>query len=143
MPFRLLALALASLLAVACSGGDAPEDGATAATGGCKPHVVVYLDAGVSEARQSRVGRLLEEQPEVETIEYHSPEEAFREFKRVYRGQPEILEGRTVDDFPGFYDVTLSGQDAFASFEASLVGAVGIDKLVPGGCGGPEGPATP
>jgi cell division protein FtsX len=142
MLLRLLVFALVGLMASACSGGDEPPEG-TAATGGCQPHVVVYLQAGVSEARQIRAGRLLDERPEVVSTEFHSPEEAFREFKRVYRGQRDILKGRTVDDFPGFYEVVLTGENAFESFEASLVGAIGIDKLVPGGCGGAAGSPTP
>ncbi|MGH2806504.1 MAG: permease-like cell division protein FtsX [Actinomycetota bacterium] len=138
MTRRLAASAVAAVALIACAGGEEPTARATAP--GCKPAVVVYLDAGVSEARQRRVGLVLNDRPEVESTAFHSPAEAFREFKRLYRGQPEIIEDRTVDDFPGFYNVTLTGQNAFDTFEASLVGAIGIDKLVPGGCEQTQGP---
>lgn len=95
---------------------------------------MLYLHAGSSEARQRHVGTLLEDIPEVADLTFHSSHESYREFKSVYKDQPEVLEDREAADFPGTYEVVLIPGAAYATIEATLVGTPGINKLVPGPC---------
>lgn len=124
--------ALLLLLLASCNSNADPEPIATGS--GCKQELVVYLHASASPARQDQVGRLLDDHVDVETTTFHSPEDAYKEFKRSYRGQPEIYKDRSPKDFPGSYEVTLIPGADYSGFEASLVGTPGIDKLVPGPC---------
>ena len=136
MQARLIGLAALLLLASCTSNAD-PDPVATGS--GCRQELVVYLHASASPARQAQVGRLLDDHEDVETTTFHSPEDAYKEFKRTYRGQPEIYKDRSPGDFPGSYEVTLIPGAEYGGFEASLVGTPGIDKLVPGPCSEDDG----
>ena len=133
-------LAAVAIASCACSGGR----DATPATGvaGCSQEVVVYLDAGATPARQRHLARIMDEMPEVDTTKFHSPREAFLEFKAIYKDQPEVYEGRRPSDFPGTFEVTLTRGTAYEDFEAPLVGTPGIDTMVPGPCRDTLAPAT-
>jgi cell division protein FtsX len=102
---------------------------------GCPVTMHVFLKTNVTEPRQQRIGQLIEDAPGVIDVSFHSRNEGYKEFKKLYQNQPEIYETKKPRDFPARYDVTIqSGQDVGA-FDRALAGsATGIDRLVPGGC---------
>ena len=130
---------LAFVVVVGCS------DGAPAGTDegpGCAATMHVFLTTNVTEPRQQRIGQLIEDAPGVIDVNFHSGNEAYKEFKKLYRNQPEIYESTGPDAFPARYDVTLESGQAVGAFERALAGsATEIDRLVPGGCA-TESPAS-
>ena len=96
----------------------------------------MYLHAPTTRARQTQVGLVIQTRDEVDEFSFNSPEDAYKDFKRAYRGQPEVYEGKGPADFPGSFEVTLLRGAAFSSFNAALGSTVGVDKLVPGPCRG-------
>ena len=118
------------ILFLSCTGGDNPG----AAASPCVQEVVVYLHAPTTHARQTQVGLVIQTREEVDDFSFNSPEEAYKDFKRAYRGQPEVYEDKGPADFPGSFEVTLLRGAALSSFNAALGSTAGVDKLVPGPC---------
>ena len=114
------------------------SEGTTDATDepkGCASIVHVYLNTTVTEQREVRIGLLIDEAPGVRDSSFFSRHDAYREFKRLYRKQPEIYEAKGPSDFPSRYEVTLEPGYDLGDFERRLQGATtGIDRFVPGGC---------
>ena len=66
---------------------------------------------------------------------FHTKADAYREFKKLYKKQPEIYEAKGPGDFSSRYEVTLSSNQGLDLFQRTLGGATtGIDRIVPGGC---------
>ena len=120
------------MLATSCSGG---ADEGTTQGKGCASTVHVFVELGASKQREERIGQVIDGAPGVVEWSFHSNLEAYREFKKLYRKEPEIYETKQPDDFPSRFEVTLDSTQAMDLFERSLAGATtGIDRLVPGGC---------
>lgn len=120
------------ILLAACSGSDELTEPADP---GCAPTANVFVRPGAPEARRNRIGQVIEDAPGVTSSVLHTPEEAYREFKRAYRQQPEIYETKDVSDFPARFEVTLESTQSYDLFERSVTGATtGVQGIVPGGC---------
>ena len=118
------------LLLLSCTGGE--DSGA--ASSGCSQEVVVYLHAGATLERQAHVRRLIEAHKDVDKVRFNSPGAAYLDFKRAYRGQPEVYKDRSPADFPGSFQVTLVPGASFSTFNEVFTSTEGVDKLVPGPC---------
>ncbi len=130
---------LAFVMVAGCTDGTPPE---TNEGTGCAATMHVFLNTNVTEPREQRIGQLIEDAPGVIDVSFHSGTEAYKEFKKLYRNQPEIYESKGPKDFPGRYEVTLESGQSVGAFERALAGsATGIDRLVPGGCA-TESPAS-
>ncbi len=130
---------LAFVMFAGCTGGTPTE---TKEGAGCAATMHVFLNTNVTEPRRQRIGRLIEDAPAVIDVSFHSGDEAYKEFKKLYRNQPEIYKTKRRGDFPARYEVTLESGQAVGAFERALAGsATGIDRLVPGGCA-TESPAS-
>ncbi len=114
---------------VGCSGDPAPNaDGK-----GCAATVHVFLETSATPQRERRVGELINDAPGVIRSTFHSRREAYRDFKRQYRKQPENYEAKRMSDFPARYEVIVEPH-LIEDFELSLTAASGVDSLIPGGC---------
>ena len=126
-----MTIALATLT-MSCSGGS---DEASNVGKGCSTAVHVFVELGATEQREQRIGQVIDGAPGVVDSSFHSNLEAYREFKKLYKKEPEIYEAKQPKDFPSRFEVTLDATQTFGEFERALAGATtGIDRLVPGGC---------
>jgi len=97
--------------------------------------VHVFVQTEASPQRERRIGQVIDGTEGVLEWSFHSSREAYREFKRTYRNEPDIYESKNPSDFPSRFEVTLASADAYDLFERTLMGATtGVDQLVPGGC---------
>ena len=99
----------------------------------------VFVETGATAQRERRIGQVIDEAEGVVDWTFHSRLQAYREFKKLYKDQPDIYEAKEPSEFPSRFEVTLESDDDYDLFERTLAGATtGVDRLVPGGCATPE-----
>ena len=136
--YRLRRVRIAALMLVVTGLSACSSDGGSGApptAKGCEATVHVFVQTNASEQRERRIGQVIDGAPNVVDWTFHTKKEAYREFKRLYKKQPEIYGSKEPSDFPSRFEVTLSSTQDLDLFERTLVGATtGVDRIVPGGC---------
>ena len=133
-------LIVAAIVLGACSANQSSEEPADAGEV-CQATVHVFLRTDATAPRQRRVGQIIDGAPGVVDSRFHSAADAYREFKKTYKDQPELYETRKPSDFGSRYEVTLESSQVMSTFEARMKSTTGIDGVVPGGCA-TESPAS-
>ena len=98
-----------------------------------KVEVSAYL---LDSATQNEINNLEENilnYPEVERITYVSKEEAFEEFKEIYRNQPEFYESLPEDALPASLRIKLFDASDAEEVAARIEGAPGVEEVKWGG----------
>jgi cell division transport system permease protein len=70
---------------------------------------------------------------EVEEVTFVSKAEAYEEFKRIYRNQPELYETLPEDSLPASFRVKLHNADDAEEIDARIEGAPGVEEARTGG----------
>ena len=91
--------------------------------------LTVFLNRYISDARTASLERLIESLAQVRSVAYRSSEEVFREFKRVYRDQPEFYENLDADAFPPQFVVEMGSPDDLEEVTSALTGERGIREV--------------
>lgn len=134
-----IAVATAAVLMLAACSSNGEELGAASQGKGCAAIVHVFVETGATAERERRIGQVIDGAEGVVALTFYSRHEAYREFKRLYKEQPEIYEAKKPSEFPSRFEVILASDDDYDLFERTLAGATtGVDRLVPGGCSTPS-----
>jgi len=66
---------------------------------------IVFLNPGASEEQAQAVGADLEANPQIEKVDFVDKNEAYTEFRELFRDSPEMIEAVTPDILPASYRV--------------------------------------
>lgn len=94
-----------------------------------KLEVSIYLKDNVTEPQRQSVETQLTGSPEVQSFQYLSKEEAFERFKRLFRGNPQLVESATKDDVPATFLVRMKDPERYTVLAQQFTGTAGIDKV--------------
>jgi cell division transport system permease protein len=96
-------------------------------TGGVE--ISVFLQKDVSLSQQTHIGELLSGMPEVASVHFESQQEAWENFKRLYRGEKALLENTGPESLPTSFRVKLRDPEKYPVVAARLTGQPGIDNI--------------
>ncbi|HET7483378.1 MAG TPA: permease-like cell division protein FtsX [Actinomycetota bacterium] len=98
-----------------------------------KVEVSAYLLDDASPGEIHALEEDLSKMPEVEHVFYVSKEQAFEEFKRIYRDQPEFWETLPPDALPASLRIKLTDANFAQLVSSRIEGAPGVDEVKNGG----------
>jgi cell division transport system permease protein len=94
-----------------------------------KVEVSVFLKQEVSpdqiQALQTRIAEL----PEVQTFYFETRDQAFEQFKRIFRDQPALVENVDASALPESFRIKLVNPEEFAVIRARLAGDPAIEEI--------------
>src|ERR1700709_2367080 len=91
--------------------------------------LTIYVNDGITQPQDDAIRAKLEADPLVKKATYESKDDAFAEFKRLYKSSPELTSGVTADLLPAAYHVKLVDPQEFASASAEYAHLPGVDAV--------------
>jgi cell division transport system permease protein len=92
--------------------------------------VVVYLsDSTIGTPQEDRIGGILSELPQVETVGYESKKQAYEHAKELFGPESDIIQNVSPDAFPASYRVKLVDPEDYKVIDARLSGEPGIEEI--------------
>ncbi len=91
--------------------------------------VSVFLQKNVSPAEQQHLSQVLSAMPEVKSVSYESPEDAYRHFQEIFKDQKNLVQNVGPDALPASFQVKLKNPEEFGVVAARLASQPGIDKI--------------
>ena len=91
-----------------------------------KVEVAVFLSNDISDDQRQALRRELEGLPITRTVTYESKEQAYENFKELYRHEPEVVQNTTPDALPDSFRVSLKDPMRFAEIKDRFDGRTGI-----------------
>jgi cell division protein FtsX len=117
-------------LAAACDSGTATTGRAREVPQVRGEDAEVFLDLRATDAQIERVRRVVEHSGVVERFAYVDREAALREFRRIYRNEPDLIASTHADDLPTSFRVTFREPGGFRTLRRSLRGVAGYDEAL-------------
>jgi cell division transport system permease protein len=107
----------------------------TNVTGGLEQKVEIsaYFREDASSGEIEQLTRDLDEMPTVKDVTFISKEEAFEEYKEIYKDQPEFWQNIPPDSLPQSLRISLTDADFTEEVASSIRGAPGLDEVRYGG----------
>lgn len=94
-----------------------------------KVEVAVFLSNDISEDQRVALERELQALPIVRTVSYESKQQAYDNFRELYRNEPEVVQNVTPDALPDSYRVSLKDPTRFAEIKDRFDGRPGIISI--------------
>jgi cell division transport system permease protein len=94
-----------------------------------KVEVSVFLEDGITQAQLNDIRDTLNDLEPVEEVKYVSKEQAYREFKELYRDQPALWENIDADVLPASYRVALSDPKRVDVIQAKLKNNPAVEEI--------------
>jgi cell division transport system permease protein len=91
--------------------------------------LTIYLNDGITSDQQDTLATKLTHDPLVKTATYESKDQAFAEFKDLYKSEPELTQGVTADLLPASYHVKLVHPQDFAATAAEYAHLPGVNQV--------------
>jgi cell division transport system permease protein len=98
-----------------------------------KVEISAFLEDNITPGELQAIQGDLASMPEVEDLTYISKDEAYEEFKELYKDQPELYETIPHDALPASVRVKLTDAKFTEDVADRITGAPGIDEVVFGG----------
>ena len=107
----------------------------TNVTGGLEQKVEIsaYFREDASTGEISQLTSDLDQMPTVKDVTFISKEEAFEEYKEIYKDQPEFWQNIPPDSLPQSLRISLTDADFTEEVASSIRGAPGLDEVRYGG----------
>jgi cell division transport system permease protein len=94
-----------------------------------KLEVSIYLKDDISDKQLDTLQAQLEESPEVNGYDYLTKDQAYERFKKLFRGNPNLVAQATPDDLPATYLVRLRDPERYTVISEQFTGAPGVDQV--------------
>jgi cell division transport system permease protein len=94
-----------------------------------KLEVSVYLKDDITPPQRQSVETELKGSPEVQSFQFLTKEQAFERFKRLFRGNPQLIANATPDDLPATYLVRMKDPERYTVLAQQFKGTAGIDQV--------------
>lgn len=91
--------------------------------------LTIYVDDNITQAQQDALATKLAHDPLVKHSVYESKDQAFAEFKQLYKSEPSLTEGVTPDLLPASYHVKLTNPQDFTAAAAEYSHLPGVDAV--------------
>jgi cell division transport system permease protein len=91
--------------------------------------VSVFLMDTISPSQQQHLQEVIQQMPEVATVEYESKDQAYAHAKILFAQQPDIVKNVSPDAFPASFRVQLKDPKDFTVLDARLLGQAGIESI--------------
>jgi cell division transport system permease protein len=107
----------------------------TNVTGGLEQKVEIsaYFREDASSGEIEQLTRDLSDMPTVKDVTFISKEEAFEEYKEIYKDQPQFWQNIPPDSLPQSLRISLTDADFTEEVASSIRGAPGLDEVRYGG----------
>jgi cell division transport system permease protein len=94
-----------------------------------KLEVSIYLKDDINAKQQKSVTSQLEASPEVASYEFLTKEQAYERFKRLFRGNPNLVAQATPEDLPATYLVRMKDPERYTVLAQQFHRTAGIDQV--------------
>ena len=95
-----------------------------------KLEVSIYLKDDINAKQQKSVTSQLEASPEVASYEFLTKEQAYERFKRLFRGNPNLVAQATPEDLPATYLVRMKDPERYTVLAQQFpAGTGGVDQV--------------
>jgi cell division transport system permease protein len=91
--------------------------------------LTIYLTDGITQSQDAAIQAKLAKDPLVTKATYESKDQAFAEFKQLYKDSPELTQGVTPDLLPASYHVKLVNPQEFTAAAAEYQHLPGVDAV--------------
>jgi cell division transport system permease protein len=91
--------------------------------------LTIYLNDDITGDQQAALATKLTHDPLVKTATYESKDQAFAEFKQLYKSEPELTEGVTADLLPASYHVKLVHPQDYGAAATEYKNAPGVNQV--------------
>jgi cell division transport system permease protein len=91
--------------------------------------LTIYVKDDITAEQQQAIATKLGQDPQVKSAVYESKDDAFKEFKELYKSSPELTSGVTADLLPASYHVKLVKPQDFASVAPEYKNLPGVDTI--------------
>ncbi len=91
--------------------------------------LTIYVNDAITTDQQDALASKLSHDPLVKTATYESKDQAFAEFKQLYKSQPELTQGVTADLLPASYHVKLVNPQDFSAAAAEYAHLPGVNQV--------------
>jgi len=91
--------------------------------------VSVFLQDSISPSQQENLSVMLNQMPEVASVNFESKEDAYRRFLILFHDQKALVDNVSPDALPASFQVKLKDPKQFEVVAARLAGQPGIDKI--------------
>ena len=94
-----------------------------------KLEVSIYLKDDITPPQRQSVETELKASPEVQSYQFLTKEQAFERFKRLFRGNPQLVSNATPDDLPATFLVRMKDPERYTVLAQQFTGTAGIDQV--------------
>lgn len=94
-----------------------------------KLEVSIYLKDNITAPQRETLTSQLAASPEVEDYEFLTKEQAYERFKRLFRGNPSLVEQARPEDLPATYLVRLKNPERYAVLDQQFDGMPGVEEV--------------
>jgi cell division transport system permease protein len=95
-----------------------------------KLEVSIYLADGITAQQKDSVTSQLDSSPEVASFQYLTKDQAYERFKRLFRGNPQLLQNATKDDLPATFLVRMKDPERYTVLSQQFpAGKGGVDQV--------------
>jgi cell division transport system permease protein len=94
-----------------------------------KLQVSIYLDDNITPPQRDSLRAGLESSPEVADYQYLTKEQAYDRFKKLFRGNPNLLQAAAPDDLPATYLVRLKNPQRYTVLNQQFSGQPGVAQV--------------
>lgn len=98
-----------------------------------KVEVNVFLRDEITPDQQKELGAAISSMPEVQRVYYESKDQAYKEYKRMFRDTPAIWQNVDPEAMPASYRIKLRNPNTAESVSQRLDGRPGVDEVQFGG----------
>jgi len=95
-----------------------------------KVEVSIFLKGDVTEEQRTTLQADLEKDPLVKTVTYVSREDAYNNFKELYRSSPDLVDSVKADTLPESFRVKLNDPKKFKQVSDRYHDREGIDEII-------------
>jgi cell division transport system permease protein len=94
-----------------------------------KLEVSIYLKDDINARQRNAVTTQLEASPEVASYQFLTKEQAYERFKKLFRGNPNLVAQATPEDLPATYLVRMKDPERYTVLTQQFSGTAGIDQV--------------
>src|SRR5439155_6466392 len=94
-----------------------------------KLEVSIYLQDTITPPQRATLTAQLDTSPEVADYQYLSKAQAYERFKKLFKGNPNLVQQASPDDLPATYLVRLKDPERYTVIKQQFDGLPGIDQV--------------
>lgn len=95
-----------------------------------KLEVSIYLADGITAPQQTAVETQLKASPEVASYQFLTKDQAYERFKRLFRGNPQLVDQATPEDLPATFLVRMKDPERYTVLAKQFpAGKAGVDQV--------------